>query len=1508
MKKTLSLAFAVISLLAMPFQNSNAQTVWSMQPHNINSVFFLQSNTALGWACGDFGTLLATTNGGDSWLVQKSKTTADFFGIAFADDKTGCAVGRGGIIFRTVDGGKSWEQLSSPTGNNLNSVRFAVGQSPHGYAVGQAGTVLTSSNGGASWIPLYLAVPTDLSDVSVVSASSAYIVGKGGTVLRTSDAGVTWQIVNSETTFDLGGICFVNVQTAWIAGDSGFVSKTTNGGASWTRQTSNTEVKLSGIQFSGVSVGWAVGKSGIILKTTNGGTDWATVNDTSRALGLDNDDLTCVCAGGSQSAHKAWVSGKSGLLLATRNGGFNWLRQAEKPRERLLGVYFEPNCVSGWAVGTFGNIYTTSSGGRIWQKQQSGTAVNLNAVQFGVEKRGCVVGDAGVALTTSNGGNRWDNGNTGLTDHIRVLSFSQTDGMVGWAAGVNGTVLITSDGGANWQKANNPHYTALNGIHFAESQLGCAVGALGEIITSYNGGTSWQPQTSGTTQELRDVYLTSWTTGWAVGENSTMLRTQNSGSAWANVSFLQPGRSLNTVRFTDILNGWIAGENGTILSTSDAGATWKQHKNITSENLTSISFPNARKGWFVGSNGTILHVEDNTDYLLWPNDGQSDVDVKPTFRWLKHSGSNGYKVMYSANPDAFVNGSAIDATVIMTSNESDTTAIPEIMLKAETTYFWTVEERATGFRLGVRSFRSSVAPVKIVASPDKIKVCAGKDTLLRVVASAGKPPITYKWRLSDGKPIPPGEIIIPQTDGTLRLRPQEPREITCIATDAHNHSDSATISVSIIHVLPVVLKSPEFLCEGSACRLSTAEKYAHYTWMKNLEPIGNDSVFSVTEAGKYTVLAFDSSGCEGISEEIELIPQAVPLPIIEGTDAVCVNQKNVPFRVASFSTGRSFRWSIAAGNATITSGENLSTVTITFASKGIVILRLREIFNATQCYADTTFRITVDDNGSRPVVISRSGVFALCGGAADTLDAPSGFFKYQWRRNDKDIAGQTSQSLVVSEEGAYSVYVEDIGGCKGASEPTVYKSGENPKPAVSGDAVACIGAKNVIYQIKSPQQGSLFLWSTDGAASMSGSAQGTSISVNFTNKGTAAITVRETTAAGCIGYASFSVYVADTLSPVISGTARFCAGKNTALDAGEGESYRWFFNGIEMSGEKKRTLIASKAGKYYAIVYAGNCGGTSKEIVLEELPRPDSVYFEDVRTGLLTAPAASTWQWYKGVPPDTLKLTGKTSRTLQPESDGYYSVAAFAESGCSTFVVINTGGTLQVGTFAIKGIASSDSIVSIKDEETARLEIRPFGLDSALAAAVGITKFRLHVSWNMRLLDGVFPATQPEVDVDKRSWEFVVPLSRANIFSQRLSYNRAGKTDSQATVTLFVQAEDEFGISPRGKVSAMPATVKFSSGTAQPPIGGDSLNISDVIPNPTNGKTNIIIHGKAGEMLEVYLTDNQGKRVLSLGETKISVDGYAKLQIEAQHLASGQYYVVARGGDKITSKLLQVVK
>jgi photosystem II stability/assembly factor-like uncharacterized protein len=68
------------------------------------AVSFVDAN--IGTAVGDSGTILRTSDGGDSWTLQSSGTHAALLGVSFVDANTGTAVGSGGTILRTVTGGE----------------------------------------------------------------------------------------------------------------------------------------------------------------------------------------------------------------------------------------------------------------------------------------------------------------------------------------------------------------------------------------------------------------------------------------------------------------------------------------------------------------------------------------------------------------------------------------------------------------------------------------------------------------------------------------------------------------------------------------------------------------------------------------------------------------------------------------------------------------------------------------------------------------------------------------------------------------------------------------------------------------------------------------------------------------------------------------------------------------------------------------------------------------------------------------------------------------------------------------------------------------------------------------------------------------------------------------------------------------------------------------------------------------------------------------------------------
>ena len=73
-------------------------------------------------AVGALGTILRTTDGGDTWTPQSSGTTNFLNGVSFVDANTGTAVGGEGTILRTTDGGDTWTPQSSGTTNALFGV------------------------------------------------------------------------------------------------------------------------------------------------------------------------------------------------------------------------------------------------------------------------------------------------------------------------------------------------------------------------------------------------------------------------------------------------------------------------------------------------------------------------------------------------------------------------------------------------------------------------------------------------------------------------------------------------------------------------------------------------------------------------------------------------------------------------------------------------------------------------------------------------------------------------------------------------------------------------------------------------------------------------------------------------------------------------------------------------------------------------------------------------------------------------------------------------------------------------------------------------------------------------------------------------------------------------------------------------------------------------------------------------------------------------------------------
>jgi photosystem II stability/assembly factor-like uncharacterized protein len=316
------LILLILPLLAIPVfpQTTPWKKLQSPVSSTLRSLTFVDSLT--GWAAGESGTIIHTTDGGNSWEIQNSTVQTFITDIYFTDNQNGWAVTLkdvfpfNTVLLKTTDGGTNWVAenfqdnnafmrtiffLDSLTGflggtyiartsnggTNWESVEvdssmvsgfpvyaFNFYNNQFGYACGGridiAGVVWRTTNSGLNWSAQGIS-PDEIFDVYIIDSLNAVTLSGdpeglfGIAKLSTTDAGITW---NYEDLLFFGLSFTIDFRTqneGWSASGYKFLYSS-DAGESWVETVTPQNSAIYDLQFVDPRTGYAVGQDGAILK------------------------------------------------------------------------------------------------------------------------------------------------------------------------------------------------------------------------------------------------------------------------------------------------------------------------------------------------------------------------------------------------------------------------------------------------------------------------------------------------------------------------------------------------------------------------------------------------------------------------------------------------------------------------------------------------------------------------------------------------------------------------------------------------------------------------------------------------------------------------------------------------------------------------------------------------------------------------------------------------------------------------------------------------------------------------------------------------------------------------------------------------------------------------------------------------------------------------------------------------------------------------------------------
>lgn len=342
-----SLLFLLIAFVTSTFPQWETQ--YSGVSASLRDVYFIDS--LYGWAVGDSGIIIATSDGGKNWNnIYTLSDTVELKQVQFIDRKIGFVKGNvikkyptyeshKVILLRTKDGGFNWERwdFSFDSSFSLGNISFL--------------------NSDTGWVSLNKTGQQSWND-------------RGGVLLKTTNGGSSWSILDEKKLLLNGAFVFVNNQQAYSFWSPFFdnfdntdVYATSNGGETWNWVGTIKEELVKNAKYITADILWTIGFKTSLSR--NGGKDWESWNWFSPVVEgqkrfiptdielLDSNNVYFV---GDAMSSPYDIEGR---LLKTNDSGKNWWIDLQLPNYSFSALSIV-NGKEAWIVGSNGLIMHTN--------------------------------------------------------------------------------------------------------------------------------------------------------------------------------------------------------------------------------------------------------------------------------------------------------------------------------------------------------------------------------------------------------------------------------------------------------------------------------------------------------------------------------------------------------------------------------------------------------------------------------------------------------------------------------------------------------------------------------------------------------------------------------------------------------------------------------------------------------------------------------------------------------------------------------------------------------------------------------------------------------------------------------------------------------------------------------------------------------------------------------------------------------------------------------------------